>query len=110
MKEGAYDVFEKPLADEIAFTEAVQQALEAHASSLRSAADVRQIEERFAALSERGVQVVDLALQGMSSKIIARELGLSKKTIDFHRAQALRTLGVSSMLEVAKFRRLLGAS
>lgn len=57
--------------------------------SLRSIDEGRQ-------LTERQDQVIRLAMNGMSSKEIARQLGISKRTVDAHFDKARERLGVAN--------------
>ncbi len=51
---------------------------------------------RPAGLTEREVQVVGLLARGLQTKQIARVLGISHKTVDFHIQSAYRKMGVST--------------
>lgn len=53
-------------------------------------------------LSRRELQVVHLVANGLANKSIAQELQISVKTIEKHRANAARKLGVSSTAEMVK--------
>jgi len=53
-------------------------------------------------LTERQRQVLKLAARGWTSGRIARELGLSRRTVDTHRSNLLRRLGVSSTAEAVR--------
>jgi len=44
--------------------------------------------------------VVDLIVNGMTSKAMARELGIGLKTVDFHRANIMRKVGVETVGEL----------
>jgi two-component system response regulator NreC len=54
-------------------------------------------------LSEREKQVVRLVADGMSSREIADQLGLSVKTVDTHRANIMEKLGIHSSAELVKY-------
>ncbi len=43
-------------------------------------------------LSLRQAEILSLAASGMSTKAIARELGLAKRTVEAYRAAALKAL------------------
>jgi len=58
--------------------------------------------EKFAQLTAREREVLELMAQGLSSKGIARELGISIKTVELHRSNLLRKTGMSSSLEMVK--------
>lgn len=53
-------------------------------------------------LSRRELQVVQLVSFGHANKAIASELAISVKTIEKHRANATRKLGVSSTAELVR--------
>ncbi len=51
-------------------------------------------------LTARQQQVVELVAEGQSSKQIARALGLSRRTLESHRTNAIRRLGVKTTREL----------
>ncbi|MBL8810682.1 MAG: helix-turn-helix transcriptional regulator [Planctomycetaceae bacterium] len=53
-------------------------------------------------LSRRELQVVQLVSSGLANKSIAQELQISVKTIEKHRANAARKLGVNSTAEMVR--------
>jgi DNA-binding NarL/FixJ family response regulator len=53
-------------------------------------------------LSRRELQVVQLVSNGLANKTIASELQISVKTIEKHRANAARKLGVNSTAEMVR--------
>jgi len=55
---------------------------------------------KFACLSEREKEVLNLLLQGLTSKEIARKLFISKATIDTHRRNILEKTGIKSTAEL----------
>lgn len=57
------------------------------------------LESRWSQLTEREREVLELIAQGLSSKEIAHQLGLTVRTVDFHVANILQKLGVVSRLE-----------
>lgn len=56
-----------------------------------------------AALSRREREVFVLIVRGMTSPAIARELGISVKTVDTHRERVLKKLGLHSAVQLARF-------
>ncbi len=58
---------------------------------------------RKGALSGREREVLQLLAEGMSTKEIASELGVSVKTIETHRAQIAKKLGIRSVAGLTKF-------
>ena len=57
---------------------------------------------KMSRLSRRESQVVDLVSDGLPNKSIAHELDISVKTIEKHRANATRKLGVGSTAEMVR--------
>lgn len=64
--------------------------------------------KRMSKLSRRESQVVSLVSDGLPNKSIARELDISVKTIEKHRANATRKLGVSSTAEMVRIAVIAG--
>lgn len=58
--------------------------------------------QKMGRLSRREYQVVSLVADGLPNKSIARELDISVKTIEKHRANATRKLGVGSTAEMVR--------
>jgi DNA-binding CsgD family transcriptional regulator len=58
--------------------------------------------DRMASLTPRQRQVMELVLAGHSSKNIAAELGLSRRTVENHRAQIKARTGAKSLPELAR--------
>ncbi len=61
-----------------------------------------RMKERFDRLSPRECQVVDLMVDGKTTKEIAFHLGLSPKTVDVHRSNAMRKLQAGSLAELVR--------
>jgi FixJ family two-component response regulator len=52
-----------------------------------------ELRNKFGALSARQRQVMELAANGLSSKEIARQLEISAKTVENHRAWVMERIG-----------------
>jgi DNA-binding NarL/FixJ family response regulator len=61
-----------------------------------------------AALSEREAEVLRLIACGYSNKEIAGRLSLSVKTVEAHKANAMRKLGLSGRIDIVKYAVLQG--
>lgn len=53
-------------------------------------------------LSQRERQVLDYMSKGVTSRVIAGELGISQRTVDIHRANAIKKLGAAGTVEAVK--------
>ena len=109
IKRGAVDFVPKPYQE--------QQLLDAINEALRRDRERRAPEaagggfaERLGALTSREREVLDLALKGSTSKAIARELGISHRTVELHRSRLLEKLGVASITELLRLSSGLNSS
>lgn len=57
----------------------------------------------LAALTPRQREVLHLSAEGQSAKQIASTLGISPRTVEFHKYQAMETLGLHSNAELVHF-------
>jgi len=53
--------------------------------------------------SEKEIKILDLISRGLTSKEIAEQLFLSKKSIDYHRANLMRKADIKNKSELVKF-------
>lgn len=100
VKKGAIDFIQKPFDDQM-LLDRVQQALHLDAEHRRERARRADFDARLARLTPREREVLDLLILGKGNKEVALDLGLSRKTIDIHRAHVMMKLGVDSLLEIA---------
>lgn len=99
MKAGIVDFVEKPFRDQVLLDD-IQKALELDAQTRRRRTQKTDIQGKTALLTPREEQIMDLLIEGKSSKTIAFELGISQKTVDFHRSHILEKMGVDSVVEL----------
>lgn len=101
MKDGALDFIEKPFKDQQlldAIARAVRESTKSQAHAERQAESRRVLDQ----LTHREREVAALVARGLSNKLIARELGISDKTVQVHRAHALEKMGAHSAAELAQ--------
>jgi DNA-binding NarL/FixJ family response regulator len=65
-------------------------------------------EKTAATLSEREAEVLRLIASGYSNKEIAAKLDLSVKTVEAHKANAMRKLGLTGRIDIVKYAVLQG--
>jgi FixJ family two-component response regulator len=98
---GALDYLDAPLPPEKV------QKLVADAAArknLRRREDANREEARdlVAGLTIRERQTLELVTRGLSSKAIARELGISPRTVEVHRANAFEKINASSTADAIR--------
>ena len=96
VQQGAFDFLEKPVRGP-RLLERVQDALDADRQARLLRDGTRSARENYARLSPREQQVLALVAAGLSSKMIARELCLSHRTIETHRASIMHKMGASNL-------------
>jgi two-component system response regulator FixJ len=101
MEMGAVTFLEKPL-DEQSLLEGVQKAFAMDAKARKEWATQATIKKRLDKLSQREREVLNLVVAGRSNKKIAVELGISEKTVDFHRANIKKKMEVDSATELVR--------
>jgi DNA-binding NarL/FixJ family response regulator len=67
----------------------------------RTMLDARSAPDPFAGLSEREREVLQLLVEGMPNKLIARRLEISEKTVKSHLTRIFRELGVTDRTQAA---------
>lgn len=101
MRAGAISFIEKPFNEQNVLdfvAEAVLRSREAARIRVRR----NEISKRLETLTPRERQVLDEVAAGQSNKRIAHTLGLSQKTIEFHRANVMKKLGAKSLANLIK--------
>jgi two-component system response regulator FixJ len=102
MKRGAIHFFEKPF-DNDALLDSIRAALtRLEESEAAHDAETQTIKERFATLSKREQEVLAGLLNGQPNKTIANELGISKRTIEVHRANIMKKIQATSLAELVR--------
>ena len=108
VKRGAVDFVPKPYQEQH-LLDAVNEALRRGALARAAPLDASGLTERLQMLTSREREVLDLALDGHSCKMIARELGISHRTVERHRSRLLEKLGVASIAEFLRLNLSRGA-
>ena len=99
LKAGAIDFVQKPFSyrDVLAI---VKKALQKD-TDIRARRSLRaQVADRLAQLTEREHQVLRCVIDGKPNKIIAAELEISMKTLEFHRSKVMEKMGAASLAEL----------
>jgi FixJ family two-component response regulator len=103
IKAGALDFLPLPLAPaRLAQALAgIEDEAQAHAEARMRMMEAR---DRIARLSHREREVLDWLTEGNSNKTIARELAISPRTVEIHRANMMSKLGARHAAEAVRLR------
>jgi two-component system response regulator FixJ len=101
MKAGALDFLEKPIQAQILLA-AVQNALSQHKGRRVARTTTEEILGLMARLTAREREVLGLVMAGLSNKEMARNLGVSPKTIEAHRAKLYTKMRADSLAELVR--------
>ncbi len=96
MQEGAVDFIEKPFSYRQAVA-IVEKAFRRDAERREQFERHAQAAARFATLTERERAVLRCVIAGKLNKVIADELDISVKTVEFHRSKLMEKMAVDSV-------------
>ena len=104
LKAGAVDFLEKPFTRET-LSLAIVNALAKDRQDRSAIERQSRYQQRFARLTEREWEILTLMVAGAadrSSKQLARDLDISHRTVEHHRARIFEKTGASSVAELVK--------
>lgn len=101
MKHGAFDFLEKPFDNE-ALVSCVRMALAQEQEDHFRVAEAQSIQARLSTLTAREGEVLSRLLHGLPNKVIGRELGISVRTVEVHRANVMLKMNAGSLSELVR--------
>ena len=101
MKVGAIDFLEKPFDDDLLLA-AVRAALNTDADMAKHKAELANIHDKLAALSNRERQVLEGLVAGKANKVIAFDLGISPRTVEIYRANLMTKMSANSLSDLVR--------
>ncbi len=101
MKAGAIDFIEKPFSDQV-LLDCIRRALlkDSEARVDRSRRDA--VSHRISTLTPREAEVMHKVVSGNSNKMIAAQLGVSRKTVEAHRAGVMKKMEAQSVADLVR--------
>jgi FixJ family two-component response regulator len=99
MRHGAMDFLEKPFNNED-LLDRVKNALQRDVDNQRKRMQLGSIRARLENLTHRERQVMELVVKDNPNKMIANELGVCIKTVEFHRARVMEKMHANSLLHL----------
>lgn len=103
MRRGAVDFIRKPFR-EYDLLERINEALSLDDTAYRQALGREALDERLSLLSEREWDVFERVADGQMNKVIAADLGISERTVEVHRGQVMKKLGVKTLAQLVRMK------
>ncbi|MBU8871148.1 MAG: response regulator [Gemmatimonadales bacterium] len=107
LKQGALDFIEKPFNEQV-LLDAVNNAIGQDRDRREKYALINQWQTLVDSLSDREEAVMALVAKGCPNKIIAADLSLSIKTVEYHRGNLMGKLGVESVADLVRIYLAIG--
>lgn len=101
MQNGAFGFVEKPFRAQL-LLDRINEALRADSERRAQSLETLHVRERLARLTDREHEVLRLIVDGKANKEIAKDLALSRRTVETHRARAMDKLEASSVAELVR--------
>ncbi|WP_428631415.1 response regulator transcription factor [Sphingopyxis sp.] len=102
LRGGAHDLLPAPLDPRLVLR-AIDRALTDLTRRQTVLNRQREAEARLAALTPRERSILDAIAAGQSNKVIARQLELSPRTVEVHRANIMRRAGAGNVAELLRW-------
>ncbi|MFH1762688.1 MAG: response regulator [Gemmatimonadota bacterium] len=96
VKDGAMDFIQKPFLDQ-KLLDKVNQALELDARRKKARDERRAVEARLQTLTPREREVMALVAAGKLNKTVARQMGISQRTVEIHRSRVMEKMQAASV-------------
>jgi len=110
MRKGAVDFLEKPYSLDV-LIQRVNEALAVDRRHHESSEIEKSVQARFQRLSDREREVMRLLVAGAAtatSKTIARQLGISSRTVETYRARLMEKMRARSITDLAAMAKICG--
>jgi FixJ family two-component response regulator len=107
MKAGAVEFLTKPINDDTLLN-AVRQAIERSRADLDNEAELMELRERWASLTTREREVIELVVSGLLNKQVGYKLGISEITVKAHRGKAMLKMAADSLADMVRMAARLG--
>ena len=101
-RSGAADILKKPVSSEI-LLEAVERAVESDFAFRQKDFRIVRYQEFYDALTQREKQILNSVNAVLMNYQIAQRLGLSERTVETHRANAYKKVGVKDLQQLKEF-------
>jgi len=100
-KGGAFDFLQKPCNDQI-LLDRINDAIKYHQKKRDEQSEITALKQLVNSLTRREYQVAESVSHGLQNKEIAKKLGISPKTVEVYRHNALQKMHADSTAELTR--------
>ncbi|MFC1783387.1 response regulator transcription factor [Planctomycetota bacterium] len=109
VKKGAIDFLEKPFRDQV-LLDCIQKGVLKDSQTRLQKSEHGSIASRINSLTARERLVLELVVAGKPNKVIAFDLGIKQKTVEFHRARMMAKMMAESVPDLVKMATKVGVT
>ena len=103
MRRGAIDFIRKPFREHD-LLDRINEALDLDSAVHQKMLDRESLRNRLSSLSDREIEVFERVADGEMNKVIALDLGISERTVEVHRSQVMKKLGVRTLAQLVRIK------
>jgi FixJ family two-component response regulator len=101
MRHGALDVLEPPFDGKL-FHSRVHEGIKHDGNRIRLAENNKHVRQRLSKLTRRQQEILDMVVEGMLTKQIAKQLDVSVKTVEVHRSNITKRMKADSVIHLVR--------
>ncbi len=103
MRRGALDFIRKPFREQ-ELLDRINEALDAEKVTRQRSLEQQKLSGRIGSLTDREKSVFEAVAAGEMNKVIGFELGISERTVEVHRANVMKKLGVRTLADLIRLK------
>ncbi|MDX1401070.1 MAG: response regulator [Kiloniellales bacterium] len=103
MRKGAMDFIRKPFREQD-LLDRINEALDVELLRRKRTMEVNELVDRVNSLTAREKEIFEAVAEGRMNKVIGSDLGISERTVEVHRANVMKKLGVRTLAELIRFK------
>jgi FixJ family two-component response regulator len=103
MRQGALDFIRKPFREQD-LLDAINEALAFERGCRNKVKDQKERVDKLASLTQREHEIFWRVADGEMNKVIGFDLGISERTVEVHRSQAMKKLGARTLAQLVRIK------